>query len=85
MGSESQRWSCGTLQDGVQLMDLALEEQELLRQIQATILTKNGSVSSNSPSDRLWMMKSGRSKTLEIPSKPEPEQPKTNPEGYPCN
>lgn len=36
--SDSKRWSCGTLQDGVNHMDLALEEQQLLRQIQATII-----------------------------------------------
>ena len=35
--SQSQRWSCGTLQDGVQHMDLSLEEQKLLRDIQATL------------------------------------------------
>lgn len=36
-GSQSQRWSCGTLQDGVALMDLSLEEQKLLQDIQATL------------------------------------------------
>ena len=35
--SDSQRWSCATLQDGVELMDLAIQEQNLLREIQATI------------------------------------------------
>lgn len=36
-GSQSQRWSCGTLQDGVALVDLSLEEQKLLQDIQATL------------------------------------------------
>ena len=34
-GDMSQRWSCGTLKDGVEQMDLALQEQELELQIQA--------------------------------------------------
>lgn len=39
--SQSQRWSCGTLQDGVNQMDLSLAEQDLLQKIQATILTES--------------------------------------------
>lgn len=35
--SESQRWSCGTLQDGFDVMDLAIQEQKILREIQAII------------------------------------------------
>ena len=31
----SQRWSCGTLQDGVEQMDLNLREQEMMVQLQA--------------------------------------------------
>ena len=39
--SETQRWSCGTLQDGVDLMDLAIQEQNLLQEIQATLNLSN--------------------------------------------
>lgn len=31
----SQRWSCGTLQDGVEQMDLDLREQEMMLALQA--------------------------------------------------
>ena len=39
--SESQRWSCGTLQDGFDVMDLAIQEQKILREIQAIINLSN--------------------------------------------
>jgi len=35
-GSQTQQWSCGTLNDGVEFVDLALQEQDLLRKLQAT-------------------------------------------------
>lgn len=62
---ESQRWSCGTLQDGVNHMDLVLAEQEILQKIQAIVFIESikESVCSNSPFDRLWMMKSSRRTT----------------------
>ncbi len=41
MGSQSQRWSCGTLNDGVDQIDLVLQEQDLLQKLQATNFFKS--------------------------------------------
>lgn len=37
MASSSTQWSCGTLRDGINLMDLELEEQALQKQLEASI------------------------------------------------